>query len=104
MRGNRIGILFTLMPRRRKGNCRSQQQREIRAPALAATIIDGMKPQTVGRVLGVGLRVAGRLAGQRLAAAAGDPGSAATRPVTVAGVGGPGTQRAPSASTAAVRA
>jgi len=31
-------------------------------------MIDGMKPQTVGRVLGVGLRVAGRVAGQRLAA------------------------------------
>ncbi len=29
-------------------------------------MIDGMKPQTVGRVLGVGLRVAGRMAGQRL--------------------------------------
>ncbi len=29
-----------------------------------------MKPQTIGRVLGVGVRVAGRMAGQRLAAAA----------------------------------
>ena len=46
-----------------------------------------MRPQTVGRVLGVGLRVAGRLAGQRLAASAGNS-SAASRPVTVAGVGG----------------
>jgi hypothetical protein len=36
--------------------------------------------------------VAGRLAGQRLADAAGNPG-APSRPVTVAGVGGPGTQR-----------
>jgi len=27
-----------------------------------------MKPQTIGRVLGVGMRVAGRMAGQRLAA------------------------------------
>jgi hypothetical protein len=51
-----------------------------------------MRPQTVGRVLGVGLRVAGRLAGQRLAASAGN-NSSASRPVTVAGVGGPGTQR-----------
>ena len=50
-----------------------------------------MKPQTVGRVLGVGLRVAGRIAGQRLAGSAGS--SSAPRPVTVAGVGGPGTQR-----------
>ncbi len=29
-----------------------------------------MKPQTVGRVLGVGVRVAGRMAGQRLAGSA----------------------------------
>jgi len=29
-------------------------------------MIDGMRAQTVGRVLGVGLRVAGRMAGQRL--------------------------------------
>jgi len=49
-----------------------------------------MKPQTVGRVLGVGLRVAGRIAGQRLA---GPAGNSSARPVTVAGVGGPGTQR-----------
>jgi hypothetical protein len=52
-----------------------------------------MKPQTVGRVLGVGLRVAGRLAGQRLAGSGGNSSASAARPVTVAGVGGPGTQR-----------
>jgi hypothetical protein len=45
-----------------------------------------MKPQTVGRVLGVGLRVAGRLAGERLAGSANQTPS---RPVTVPGVGGP---------------
>jgi hypothetical protein len=49
-----------------------------------------MKPQTVGRVLGVGLRVAGRLAGQRLA---GSAGSTPSRPVTVPGVGGAGISR-----------
>ena len=32
------------------------------------TIIVGMKPQTIGRVLGIGVRVAGRMAGQRLSA------------------------------------
>lgn len=47
-----------------------------------------MRPQTVGRVLGVGLRIAGRMAGQRLAGS----GSAAA-PVTVAEVGGPATSR-----------
>ena len=33
----------------------------------AATIIDGMRPQSIGRALGIGLRVAGRIAGERLA-------------------------------------
>jgi len=35
-----------------------------------------MNPQTIGRVLGIGMRVAGRMAGQRLATsaqAAGNP-------------------------------
>ena len=53
----------------------------------ADTIIDGMRPQTVGRVLGTGLRVAGRIASQRLASSP----QPASRPVTVAGVGGPST-------------
>ncbi len=44
-----------------------------------------MKPQTIGRVLGIGMRVAGRMAGQRLAGNA----QAAARPVTVEGVSGP---------------
>ncbi len=81
------------MPRRRKGNCRIPQFPGKWASSIAATIIDGMRPQTVGRVLGVGLRVAGRLAGQRLAGSVGNAGTRASQPVTVAGVGGPGTQR-----------
>ncbi|HEX9199120.1 MAG TPA: hypothetical protein VF865_06140 [Acidobacteriaceae bacterium] len=50
-----------------------------------------MKPQTIGRVLGIGMRVAGRLASQRLAGSgqAGAGGPAASRPVTIQGVGGP---------------
>jgi hypothetical protein len=44
-----------------------------------------MKPQTIGRTLGIGLRVAGRMAGQRLAA--GGPGQAG-QPVAGAGVAG----------------
>ena len=43
-------------------------------------MIDGMKAQTVGRVLGVGLRVAGRIAGQRL----GTPGNVAASSSTEA--------------------
>lgn len=44
-----------------------------------------MKPQTIGRVLGVGIRVAGRMAGQRLAssAQAGAIHPGATAPVTI---------------------
>jgi hypothetical protein len=44
-----------------------------------------MKPQTIGRVLGIGLRVAGRMAGQRVAAGATHPSSAAPgRPAATA--------------------
>ena len=52
-----------------------------------------MKPQTVGRVLGIGLRVAGRMAGQRLAGSAGNATPTAPRPVTVGGAGAPAIQR-----------
>ena len=34
--------------------------------SAAATIIIGVRPQTIGRVLGIGLRVAGRMAGQAI--------------------------------------
>ena len=61
------------------------------ATTIAATIIDGMRPQTVGRVLGVGLRVAGKLAGQQMARSGAS--DQAARPVTVPGVGGPAAQR-----------
>ncbi len=37
---------------------------------VAATIINGMKPHSIGRTLGTGLRVAGRIASQRAAARA----------------------------------
>ena len=33
---------------------------------FAATIINGMRAQKIGRVLGIGVRVAGRIAGERL--------------------------------------
>ena len=42
-----------------------------------------MRAQTIGRVLGVGVRVAGRIAGQRITGSA----TSAPRPVTVPGVG-----------------
>ena len=46
-----------------------------------------MRPQTIGRVLGIGVRVAGRMAGQRVAAsaqaAASTRGSAVAQPLTI---------------------
>ena len=46
-----------------------------------------MKPQTIGRVLGIGVRVAGRMAGQKLAAGA----QVATNPAAAPGVAQPVT-------------
>jgi len=37
---------------------------------ITATIINGMRPEKIGRAFGIGLRVAGRMAGQRLAGTA----------------------------------
>ena len=37
-----------------------------KAPQAAANIINGMRPHRIGRALGVGVRVAGRMAGQLL--------------------------------------
>jgi hypothetical protein len=54
-----------------------------------------MKPQTIGRVLGTGVRVAGRMAGERLAGTAQAPaGGAAPRPVTIDAVSGTDAGRA----------
>lgn len=47
--------------RRRRRNRLDGQSRS------ADTILDGMRPQKIGRVLGTGVRVAGRMAGERLA-------------------------------------
>src|SRR5215469_5155540 len=52
-----------------------------------------MKPQTIGRVLGIGVRVVGRMAGQRLAqsgqsAPASGAGPGARQPITIDAVTG----------------
>jgi hypothetical protein len=51
------------------------------------TMITGMKAQTIGRVLGIGVRVAGRMAGQRLSgtgqSAPAGAGSGVRQPATV---------------------
>lgn len=63
-------------------------------------MIDGMRPQTVGRVLGVGLRVAGRIAGQRLGSSGTGAASSAT---AVAGVSEATRVRARQAGTTTAR-
>ena len=50
-----------------------------------------MKPQTIGRVLGIGVRLAGRFAGQRIMGP--DSGGTVSRPVTIEGVAGGGASR-----------
>jgi hypothetical protein len=47
-----------------------------RGPSAAATIINGMRPRKIGQALGIGVRVAGRIAGQRIAASTAAAGSA----------------------------
>jgi hypothetical protein len=68
---------------------------------ITATIIDGMKPEYIGRVLGIGVRVAGRVAGQRIAEAASAPAS----PQVTAGarVRGSGSAQAGQAGRAAAQ-
>lgn len=71
-----------------------------------------MKPETIGRVLGVGLRVAGRMAGQRLAgsqttASGPRPGAPTGRgqvaqPVTIDGITGRVAGRAAAQATGSV--
>jgi hypothetical protein len=66
------------------------------APYAAATIINGMRSRRIGRALGIGLRVAGRVAGQRLAAQsqAGSvqPAQPADAPDSASHTGGAATQ------------
>lgn len=44
----------------------------------------GVKPESIGRVLGIGLRVAGRVAGQRIASQSGQPAPQQGQPDTAA--------------------
>jgi len=62
---------------------------------ITATIINGMNPQRIGRVLGIGLRVAGRIAGAHL--------SGAQRPGNPRPVGSAYVSTASSASGQAAR-
>jgi hypothetical protein len=52
-----------------------------------------MKPQTIGRVLGIGVRLVGRMAGQRIVGSPPSAGRTVSRPVTIEGVVGTGASR-----------
>jgi hypothetical protein len=51
-------------------------------------MIDEMKPQRIGRILGTGLRVAGRIAGEQMAARARSAAAPVAQPAASAGVRG----------------
>lgn len=63
---------FCIGPRA-SGHLKKSGQKRI---GTAATIILGMKAEKIGRFLGIGLRVAGRVAGQKLAGGAETAGAA----------------------------
>jgi hypothetical protein len=58
----------TLLPLPSGINCKSQTNREKRFGKGRCYHHNGMRPQKIGRTLGIGLRIAGRVAGQRMAA------------------------------------
>ena len=69
----------------------------------AATIINGMKPHSIGRTLGIGLRVAGRIAGRHaVASAQGTPAPGSAAP-NVAAQGRAASQNAGRAAGATTR-
>ena len=70
------GISLPYFHSRSRATGRCGRQRK--ASRTAATIINGMRPRNIGRAVGIGVRVAGRIAGQRLAAQ-GQSGTGATR-------------------------
>ena len=57
----------------------------LESPAASLTKLTGyivVKPESIGRVLGIGLRVAGRVAGQRIASQSAQPAAQQARPDT----------------------
>jgi hypothetical protein len=72
---------YTLRPSLLRSNHQAATAVEKRDNQGTATIINGMKPHSIGRTLGIGLRVAGRIAGRHAVAVAEGtptPGSAPT--------------------------
>jgi len=59
--------IFTLLPIPPGSNPETEASGATPDASHAATIINGMRPRMIGRALGIGVRVAGRIAGQRIA-------------------------------------
>jgi hypothetical protein len=58
--------LYTLLLTRPDGNCHSNNEAEKQYPIHHCYHSIEVKPESIGRVLGIGMRVAGRMAGQRI--------------------------------------
>lgn len=91
--------LSTILPSRFGSKCETAQMDKKPPRNCRCYHHMGMKPQTIGRALGIGLRVAGKIAGQSLAAAA-QPSSAAPAGQAVAGA----EESKPAVNQASVRA
>jgi hypothetical protein len=70
MRGELLEIYIPYFRRHSGAMANRKQIVKIRSPSVAATIIIEMKPYIIGRLAGMGLRVAGKIVGQQMAASA----------------------------------
>jgi len=84
MRGEQHEIYLPYFQRSSGAMANRKQTEKSCPPHSAATIIIEMKPYRIGRVVGMGLRVAGKIAGQQMAARA-QAASMATAPQQVSG-------------------
>src|ERR1017187_6362336 len=75
MRGEQRKIYLPYCRRRSRAMANRKEAVKSRSSSVADTIIDEMKPYRIGRVVGMGLRVAGKIAGEQMAAHANAPAS-----------------------------
>src|ERR1017187_8683740 len=76
MRGEQRKIYLPYCRRRSRAMANRKEAVKSRSSSIADTIIDEMKPYRIGRVVGMGLRVAGKIAGEQMAARVNAPASA----------------------------
>jgi hypothetical protein len=67
------GRVAEYLPYRHFRAAATRRRQQVSQPPSSPTanIINGMRPRTIGRALGIGVRVAGRIAGQKIASQAG---------------------------------